>query len=152
MTNGVLYLDGNPLVFEGASVQQLSLIDTDGGLSEAIVSVSGGSLQLDGVNVNTDEQDLGLSDTSLTITDGTGVDLDNTFATDSELATVAQSVTTLETTVLGGTTNAALTLADGDGDGADTLTTTNGVLYLNGVAVDTDTTIADDQQLNLSRQ
>ena len=139
--------------FDAATVDGAEIVDgtiSTNQLSSEVLSTI--------TDANTDNQTLSLTDTTLSIEDGgAGINLDDNFATDSELSSVsnavAGSVTMLQTTIIsGGTTNSAVTLADGDGDGADTLTTTNGVLYLNGVAVDTDTTIAntDDQTLSLT--
>jgi hypothetical protein len=50
------------------------------------LSVGGSTL---GTVIDTDEQDLGLSGTMLTITDGAGVELGSTFATDAEVLAVS---------------------------------------------------------------
>ena len=121
------------------------------------VSISNGMMVVGGNMVSggaggSDDQNLGLTGTLITIEDGTGVDLDATFATDAAVDaglmvvsnTLADTITTLETTIqAGGVTNTAVQLTDGDGSGTDTMTTTNGVLYVNGVAVDTDTQLTD---------
>lgn len=77
----------------GTNASDITALDTrvttnEGDISSLQTTVTG----LDG----TDDQDLGLSGTSVTITDGTSVDLDPTFATNAELTTALGGLDTTD--------------------------------------------------------
>jgi hypothetical protein len=98
---------GDLLPFVGQSVQVVNAAgDTVVGINEmglnlldpatsnaVLVTVSNGMLSVGGSTlgtvIDTDEQDVGLSGTMLTITDGAGVELGSTFATDAEVLAVS---------------------------------------------------------------
>jgi hypothetical protein len=98
---------GDLLPFVGQSVEVVNLAgDTVVGINEmglnfldpvtsnaVLVTIFDGKLSVGGSTlgtvIDTDEQDLGLSGTMLTITDGAGVELGSTFATDAEVLAVS---------------------------------------------------------------
>ena len=147
--------NGNTVV----GFNQMGLYMVDPATSNAVpITVSNGVLSVGGTTlgsvVDTDQQQLMLTDTTLELQRGGSVDLGTSFATDTELASVSNSLVSsvmmLETTIMqGGVTNSVINILDGDGVGTDSVTTTNGILYVNGVAVDTTIPDTDDQTLNL---
>ena len=80
VTNGTLYINGNPLGEQGA-VQSLTLIDESGAASEVILSVDGGALSVDGSPVNTDNQLLSATGLLISLENGGSVNLSNAVST-----------------------------------------------------------------------